>query len=105
MEGCVTHGTAKTINAIAELRIPGINILGKTGTAQIPGKRNVAWFIAFAPRENPQIAMAVALEGDTPGEEYGGGRNAAPIAAAVMKRFFEKRANPGRTIIAPVRSE
>ncbi|PAW67922.1 MAG: peptidoglycan glycosyltransferase [Opitutia bacterium Tous-C1TDCM] len=105
MEGCVTHGTAKTINAIAELRIPGINILGKTGTAQIPGKRNVAWFIAFAPRENPQIAMAVALEGDTPGEEYGGGRNAAPIAAAVMKRFFEKRANPGRTVVAPIRSE
>jgi penicillin-binding protein 2 len=105
MEGCVTHGTAKLMNSIPANRIPGVNILGKTGTAQVPGRKNVAWFICFAPREKPEIAMAVAIMGDTAGEEYGGGRYAAPVANAVMKKYFEKKANPGHPIISRIRSE
>jgi penicillin-binding protein 2 len=91
MEGCVTHGTAKLLNSVEATRIPGINILGKTGTAQVPGRKNVAWFIAFAPREKPEVAIAVAIEGETAGEEFGGGRHAAPVAAAVLKKYFEKK--------------
>ena len=38
--------------------------------------------------------MAVALEGDTPGETYGGGAQAAPVAASVLKKYFEKKNAP-----------
>jgi len=104
MEGCTTHGTAKIITTLADYRIPGVNIAGKTGTAQIPGKKNAAWFICFAPAENPEIAAAVMIESDTPGEEFGGGRHAAPIAAAILKKYFEKKAHPGSTLLPPVKS-
>ena len=104
MEDC-THppsGTGRFITSVESTRIPGVRIAAKTGTAQkmatIDGKTgniNIAWFICFAPVEKPEIAVAVALVGDTPGEEFGGGRNAGPIAALIMKKYFEKKANPG----------
>lgn len=92
MEGCTTRGTAKIFNTQA-YGIPGLRIAGKTGTAQTTrdgNKINIAWFICFAPVENPQIAVAVAIEGDTPGESYAGGHYAAPVAQAVLKAWFEK---------------
>ncbi len=94
MEGCVTHGTAAQVLALPEYRIPNLRIAGKTGTAQVPGKKNVAWFICFAPANAPEIAVAVAIEGDTPNEEYTGGRYAAPIAATILKKYFDKKAHP-----------
>jgi penicillin-binding protein 2 len=78
-----------------EAQVPGIKIVGKTGTAQIEspaGMKNVAWFIAFAPVENPQIAVAIALEGDTPGVEYTGAQHAAPIARELLGTYFDKQA-------------
>lgn len=104
MEGCVTHGTAAKTLALPDYQIPGIRYGGKTGTAQIPGSKNVAWFIAFAPLDNPQIAVAVAIEGDTPNEEYGGGRYAAPIAATILKKYFDKQAHPS-AFVAPAKAE
>ncbi len=61
----------------AAAALAGVSVAGKTGTAQTsrPGL-NDAWFIAFAPQVNPQIAIAVVVE-DTP--QYGG-QVAAPIA-------------------------
>ena len=94
MEGCITHGTAAKTLALPEFHIPGVRFGGKTGTAQVPGKKNVAWFICFAPLENPEIAVAVAIEGDTPNEEYGGGRYAAPIGATILRKYFDKRNHP-----------
>jgi penicillin-binding protein 2 len=94
MEGCTTHGTAKIITTTDAFKVPGIRIGGKTGTAQIPGKKNAAWFICFAPLENPEIAIAVTIEGDTPGENFGGGMHAAPVASAILRKYFEKKANP-----------
>jgi len=91
MEGCVTHGTAARTLNLPEFKIPGVRIVGKTGTAQLPGKLNMAWFICFAPREKPEIAVAVAVQSDTPGEEFGGGRYAAPIAVDILKKYFEKK--------------
>jgi len=84
------------MEACTNLKIPGVRIAGKTGTAQIPGQLDVAWFICFAPLEHPEIAVAVALVGDTPGEAFGGGRQAAPVANAILKTYFAKksRANP-----------
>jgi penicillin-binding protein 2 len=90
MEGCVTHGTGKNFSLPA-YRVPGLRIAGKTGTAQVSGDLNVAWFICFAPLENPEIAMAIALEGDTPGETFAGGSYAVPIASAVLKTWWNKR--------------
>ncbi len=88
-------GTARSTFDLPRMRIPNLRVAGKTGTAQQrspEGTINFAWFICFAPVEDPQIAIAVAMEGDTPGEEAGGGTFAAPIARAILKKWWEKRA-------------
>ena len=99
MEGSTTRGSAKVLS-LPELKIPGLRIAGKTGTAQVPGRKNVAWFICFAPIEQPEIAIAVAVEGDIPGENFGGGRYAAPIANSVLKKWWEKKQRGG-ALVAP----
>ncbi|PTX97779.1 penicillin-binding transpeptidase domain-containing protein [Opitutus sp. ER46] len=105
MEGCTITGTGKVITEMN--LVPGIRVAGKTGTAQkdvvengeYKGKMNVAWFICFAPVENPQIAVAVAIEGENLGEEYGGGRNSAPVAGMILRKYFEKKAaKPGPSL-------
>lgn len=88
MRACVTGGTAKNIND------PRITICGKTGTAQNAGQDHSA-FIAFAPMENPQIAVCVYIE-------HGGDGNAvaAPIAAQIIKSYLlhgRKPANAKRS--------
>jgi penicillin-binding protein 2 len=93
MLGCTTdpEGTARYLNLPA-FRVPGVDIAGKTGTAQIQrpqGKVDEAWFICFAPIENPRIAVAIAVDGP-PGESFGGGQEASPIASAILKKYFEK---------------
>lgn len=67
--------------------IPGIQVAGKTGTAQVgEGRPPTVWFIGFAPAEQPRVAVAVVLEeGGQAGDEATGGRIAAPIAQAVMQ--------------------
>ena len=52
----------------------------------------MAWFICFAPLENPEIAVAVTTEGDTPGENYAGATFAAPVADIILKKYFERKA-------------
>ncbi|MBL9202193.1 MAG: peptidoglycan glycosyltransferase [Opitutaceae bacterium] len=100
MEDVTLTGTARILTQGRLLpKIPGLRIAGKTGTAQKDaegGKKiNFAWFIGFAPVENPQIAIAVAIEGDTPGEETGGSRYAAPVAHAILKTWAEKQTQTG----------
>jgi penicillin-binding protein 2 len=87
------HGTA------ARARLEGIVVSGKTGTSQVASRsrisasvddrrpehlRNHAWFIGYAPRVNPEIAIAVLVE-----HGGGGGATAAPIAQKVLKAYFE----------------
>jgi peptidoglycan glycosyltransferase len=95
----VSPGTAQTVasmmvNVVQEgtgtaARIPGVSVAGKTGTAQAPNGSPHAWFVAFAPVEAPQIAIAVIVEhGGSAGSEATGGRVAAPIAAAVMRAYL-----------------
>ncbi|MFH1499376.1 MAG: penicillin-binding transpeptidase domain-containing protein, partial [Verrucomicrobiota bacterium] len=89
-------GTARIMNT-PFMKIQGLTIAGKTGTAQKrtpKGTLNFAWFVGYAPVENPRIAIAVIMEGDTPGEDTGGGRFAAPIANAVLKVWHAKQAAP-----------
>ncbi|HET6495612.1 MAG TPA: penicillin-binding transpeptidase domain-containing protein [Thermoleophilia bacterium] len=61
--------------------LEGIQVAGKTGTAERGDGSNLAWFIAFAPADDPQVAIAVVIE-DT---QSTGGQAAAPLAAAVIK--------------------
>ena len=78
-----------------DAQLPGVNMAGKSGTAQITrkeGSLNIAWFLAFAPVERPEIAIAVALEGDRPGEEFAGGAHAAPVVREIAGAYFDKRA-------------
>jgi peptidoglycan glycosyltransferase len=79
MVGVVSSGTGSSA------RIPGVQVAGKTGTAQTGDDRpSIAWFIAFAPAQNPQVAVAVAVE-DAGTDEVSGNALAGPIARAVMQ--------------------
>lgn len=64
-------------------QIPGVTVAGKTGTAQNAGPSH-AWFIGFAPAQDPEIAIAVIVENGGGDDQGTGGRIAAPIAQAVM---------------------
>jgi penicillin-binding protein A len=68
-------------------QIPGIEVAGKTGTAQHgTGLPPHAWFVCFAPAQNPTLVVAViVLDGGSLGSDATGGRVAAPIAKAVME--------------------
>jgi penicillin-binding protein A len=72
-------------------QIPGIEVAGKTGTAQhTKGGAPHAWFTAFAPTINPRIAVAVVVEdGGNAGSEAFGGKVAAPIARQVIEAVLK----------------
>ncbi|HEV7162250.1 MAG TPA: penicillin-binding protein 2 [Solirubrobacteraceae bacterium] len=80
MEAVVKEGTGTSA------QIPGIQVAGKTGTAetQIGNRVNNVWFIAFAPAANPRVAIAVTLQG-VPGQ---GAAFAAPVAREIMERLL-----------------
>jgi peptidoglycan glycosyltransferase len=83
MEAVVTGGTGTAA------QIPGVNVAGKTGTAETggPGTPNTTWFIANAPAGAPRVAIAVVLEN----QRGVGGTTAAPIAKAVMQAILAGR--------------
>ena len=67
-------------------QIPGIQVAGKTGTAQTTSGNPHAWFTAFAPANDPRIVVAVVvLNGGSLGSDATGGAVAAPIAKAVIE--------------------
>jgi len=86
MEAVVTDGTGRLA------RIPGVRVAGKTGTAeQGPGSSPHAWFTAFAPADDPKVAVAVVVEdGGRLGDETSGGRAAAPVARAVIEAVLSR---------------
>lgn len=67
--------------------IPGVSVAGKTGTAQSTDSRPpYAWFVSFAPADDPQVAVAVMVEAsDTARDEIAGGTLGGPIAKAIME--------------------
>jgi len=69
-------------------QIPGIQVAGKTGTAETGVNRvYTAWFVSFAPADNPQVAIAVVLEKQLNGF---GGAVSAPIAKQVMEALLAR---------------
>ncbi|PPK94270.1 peptidoglycan glycosyltransferase [Kineococcus xinjiangensis] len=79
MREVVENGTGK--NA----RIPGVEVAGKTGTAQHGGELNHAWFTAFASNGERQVAVAVVIEDGGGRSDASGGATAAPVAQRVME--------------------
>ena len=87
--------------------LPGIELCGKTGTAQIASNEYVkahklekdfsdnAWFVGFAPRENPEIVVVALLEGGKHGPA------AAPIVRDVIKAYFDKKERKSKSEAAP----
>lgn len=85
MARVVTSGTGYTAY------IPDIPICGKTGTSQNPHGKDHSVFFAFAPRENPQIAIAVYVENGGWGTTY-----AAPIASLMIEKYIRGEISPAR---------
>jgi penicillin-binding protein A len=83
MVSVVTGGTGTAA------QIPGIEVAGKTGTAET-GVNNVyiPWFISFAPAQSPRVAVAVVVENKVRGF---GGSVSAPIARQIMQAILGSR--------------
>ena len=100
----VVHGSGTGYSA----RVSGTKVAGKTGTAQNPPNPDHAWFVGYAPFENPRIAVAVIVENGG-----FGGTAAAPIAGAMIRRYLfgdwrqnsssEEEAQPQAEVAPPLR--
>lgn len=77
MERVMTDGTGKWYN------IPELQICGKTGTVQNPHGEDHALFIGFAPKDDPKIAIAVAVENAGFGSTW-----ACPIATLIIEQYL-----------------
>jgi penicillin-binding protein 2 len=93
MRGVIEYGTAR------RAKIRGIEVCGKTGTVEnytmLNGKkiklRNHSVFVAFAPKDNPKIAVAVIVENSGYGSQWAG-----PIASLMMERYLNDTITGGR---------
>lgn len=84
MRMAVLGGTCRAAN------IPGIEVCGKTGTAQNPHGKDHSAFIGFAPYRNPKIAVAVYVENAGYGAHYG-----VPIGTLIMEKYLTGKISPG----------
>lgn len=87
MVGSATLGSSRRI------QIPGIPIAAKTGTAEVAkdgGKIELAWIVAYAPVDDPKVALSVIIEGQNLNADFFGGVHAAPIGKAMLETYFEK---------------
>ncbi len=70
--------------------VPGVPTAGKSGTAELGGTGEPhSWFIGFAPAAHPTVAIAVLVE-----KGGRGGERAAPLAGAMLERYFELYGQP-----------
>ena len=81
MVAVVDEGTGRTA------QIPGVDVAGKTGTAQSsPDRPPYAWFVSFAPAQTPAVAVAVLIQdAGVARDQISGSGLAAPIAKSVME--------------------
>jgi penicillin-binding protein 2 len=83
-------------------RVPGLQICGKTGTAQVKNERGLEtgwnyWFASFAPYENPRYAVVVMVESESRGS---GGSVCAPIAHDIYAEILKKENAPAPATLA-----
>ena len=86
MEQVVESGTAR-----GSAKIDSVIICGKTGTVQNPHGEAHSAFVAFAPKINPKIAIAVYIENGVWGARY-----AAPIASLIIEKYLNGKISPRR---------
>jgi len=77
LEAVVERGTGQAA------RVEGLRVAGKTGSAETPRGRPHAWFAGYAPADQPRIVVVVLVE-----HGYRGGLSAAPIARAILERWW-----------------
>ena len=91
-------------------KVKGIDVAGKTGTAQwgpTDRQRIAAWFAGFLPADNPQYAFAALYEGEPTVKSIGGGSHAAPLIGELFKEVYAAKSNnteppaPAATAAAP----
>lgn len=72
--------------------IPGVRVAGKTGTAEnCDDCSNYAWFVSFAPADDPQVAVAVMIQkADVPPDDIAGGQLGGPVAKAIMEAVIQR---------------
>lgn len=85
MRMAVTGGTCR------RAAIPGIDVAGKTGTAQNPHGKDHSAFMGFAPYDDPKIAVAVYVENGGFGAVFG-----VPIGSLVMEKYLTDSISPSR---------
>ncbi|WP_066360053.1 peptidoglycan D,D-transpeptidase FtsI family protein [Herbidospora mongoliensis] len=86
MVSVITNGTG------TGAQIPGVTVAGKTGTAEAgDAPAPHAWFIGFAPAEDPVTAICVFIEAGSAGNDATGGGTAAPLARDVMQAVLEAK--------------
>ncbi|HOS71215.1 MAG TPA: penicillin-binding protein 2 [Bacteroidales bacterium] len=81
MEAAVNGGAGATARIAA---LPDVTVCGKTGTVQNPHGKDHSVFIAFAPKHDPQIAIAVFVENSGFGATY-----AAPVASLMIEKYLK----------------
>jgi len=82
-----------------EAQLDGVEVAGKTGTAQWGPKnkeRTAAWFAGFLPAEEPRYAFAAVYEGDV-GSKVHGGTTAAPMIADIFQEIYKGSASNKRS--------
>jgi len=97
----ITDGMYGVVNeggTAAGVRLQNVEFCGKSGTAQIIGYdlrsrlgkekefKDNAWFVGYAPRRNPEVVVAVLVQGGGHGAEA-----AAPVARDIVKAYYEKK--------------
>lgn len=78
MQSVISYGTATSLNEL------GLNVAGKTGTAEVDNAGNNAWFVGFAPADDPEIAICVLVEDTDTSSSYA----AVPIAKQMFYAYF-----------------
>jgi penicillin-binding protein 2 len=86
MEKVVESGTARAV-----AKVDSLTICGKTGTIQNPHGQAHSAFVAFSPKDNPKIAIAVYIE-----QGVWGARYAAPIASLIIEKYLKNKISPKR---------
>lgn len=78
MKAVITEGTANSLSSLS------YSVAGKTGSAEIDSEgTSHAWFVGFAPAENPRIAVSIVVEGAGTGSQY-----AVPIAREMFREYL-----------------
>lgn len=88
--------TSDGMGTASRARVKGIEVAGKTGTAQwgpTDRQRIAAWFAGFLPADNPQYSFAALYEGE-PNVKAGGGSHAAPLIGQVFKELYKRKEKP-----------